>query len=244
MTALNLHYSRWQKIPKWLTMPKHFWLFAAGLFAASLFGDWLGYAWDIYTARQDRIRYSGWILNTLGLVSIAIGISSKLDRFEEKNLIEYAIQNILAWLAKFPLISQETTICTGTANLKSESSTVRGRGIVKIDPSSPTNEKVDWLLENYYTLAETVHSLMENLEVKTTKIEKEVQELSANLDKNIELVKEESMDIHIGDVGKEFVGLVWVFCGITFATVPEFIETLFGLPIGWFVNLGRYIGLD
>ncbi|MEW8051080.1 MAG: hypothetical protein AB2784_17295 [Candidatus Thiodiazotropha endolucinida] len=243
MAKLNLHYSRWQKIPRWLFKPKHFWLFAFGLLAASLLGDWLGYAWDICTTRQDRIRYSGWILDTLGLVSIAIGISSKLDRFEGKNLMACAVQNVLTWLGEFPLISQETIVRAKTANSNMRSFSARVHGTTKIDPNKPISEKLDWLLESYYTLVDMVHTLIENTEKKTTEIEKKIQELDANMSDNFERVKEETADVHIGDVGKEFVGLFWIFSGITFATVPEFIEAWFGLPISYFESLGRYVGL-
>lgn len=243
MTQFNLHYSRWLKIPAWFAKPKHFWLFSLGLLVASLLGDWLGYAWDISSTRLDRIRFSGWLLDTLGLVSIAIGISSKLDRFEGKNLIEYAFLNVLTWLGKFPLISQEHLVNCGTVNIKSEPSSARAYGISKINPNSPISEKIDWLLENYYTLVHTVHTQIENSKKKTAEIERKIQELDVNIRENIEYIREETADVHTGDVGKEFVGLFWIFSGITFATVPEFIEAWFGLPISYFESLGRFVGL-
>jgi hypothetical protein len=243
VVQLNLHYSRWLKIPWWLFKPKHFWLLAVGLLAASLLGDWLGYAWDMYTTRQDRIRYSGWILDTLGLVSIAIGISSKLNRFKGKKLVVYALQKALTWLGEFPLISQETLIRTHAVHLKAESSSAQAYGTVKIDPSISINEKVDWLLENHYSLVNTVQTLMENTDKNITDIEKTIHELSAHLNDNIEHAKVETADVHIGEVGKEFVGLVWIFSGITFATVPEFVEAWFSLPISYFESLGQYVGL-
>lgn len=206
-----------------------------------MLGDWLGYAWDIYTSRQDRIRYSGWILDTLGLISIAIGISSKLDRFEGKNLLEYAIQNIIAFLSKCPLISKETIILTKPVNLKVSPSSISSFSTETIDPSRPTNEKINWLLKNHNALTEAVQSLIKHTENNTKKTEEKIQKLSANLSKNIEHLKEESADVHIGDVGKEFVGLAWVFCGITFATVPEWIEAWFSMPISWFENLLGHI---
>lgn len=243
MEQLNFHYSRWLKIPAWLAKPKHFWIFTIGVLVASLLGDWLVYTWDISSTREDRIRFSGWLLDTLGLVTIAIGISSKLDRFEGRNLIGYALQQILTWLQKFPLISQEQIINCGTADIKCEPSSSQAYGVVKINQNAPISKKVDWLLENYYTLVNTVHTQTENSNKKLAEIENKIQELDINLRDNIERVREETADIHTGEVGIEFVGLFWLFCGITFATIPEFIEVWLSLPIRYFEILGQFVGL-
>ena len=240
MDMFDLRWQQWRKIPAWIFGPRYFWFFVLGIAAASLLGDWLGIWWGD-PIRENRIRFSGWILDTLGLVSIAMGISAKLDQFRERNLLEYAWDRFYEWLRSFPLLVQHHKVLPGHGELKIGPSTARGFGQVRINENRPIEEQVTWLLQKFYNLTDTVHETRRDLDEQAAALRDRIDELERSLSTELEAVKQQSVEVGVGDVGKEFVGLFWIFAGITFATVPEFVEFLFADIIEFFEALGRLI---
>jgi len=110
---------------------------------------------------------------------------------------------------------------------------VRGYGTVKIDPDRPVEEKVDWLLQSHYGLVDSVHQNTQNIEKNADESRRQLEVLRGALEKAIGKVEAQTAKAHVGEIGAEFVGLGWILFGVTFATVPGFIESWFG----WFIQL-------
>lgn len=236
---LNLGWGAWKRFPGWLIGPTLFRVFVLVVLASSLLGDWAGVAMD--TSRQDRIRYAGWLLDVFGLGTIAAGVIRKLDLFHGESLWSLLKEGFKSWLRLFPFIRRHVIIHASTGHLKLGPMSAKGRATVRLNPNATIERKVEFLLQRNDELTEQLFGLQDEVGQNKKELVDELTKVRAAIEKSIGEIVSRTEDAHVGEVGWEFVGLAWIFLGITFSTVPEFIEAWFGWLIAWFEALASWL---
>jgi len=112
MPKFDFSLDSWMRIPIWVAEPRLFWLFVGGIVIASIASSWIGAAGDwigivSHDPRLDRIRYAGWLLEIFGLISVAVGLSRKLDLYHGKNAWALFKDRAIQWSRRFPLLSRD-----------------------------------------------------------------------------------------------------------------------------------------
>ena len=118
---------------------------------------------------------------------------------------------------------------------------VTARGTVSLNPEATIERKVEFLLQRDQELTEQLFQLRDEVGQNKKDLIDELSSVRAALEKSLGEIVSRTENAHVGEIGWEFVGLAWIFLGITFATVPEFIEWIFGgWLIKWFKTLGAW----
>tara|TARA_R110002095_G_scaffold216413_1_gene213539 strand:- start:1873 stop:2241 length:369 start_codon:yes stop_codon:yes gene_type:complete len=112
---------------------------------------------------------------------------------------------------------------------------------VSVNPSASMEEKIEWLIKKYDELTDNVHTVSVAMHAKEEALSRRILDIEKGVDDKLHALQDQNADFHVGDVGKEIVGLFWIFFGITFATVPELIEFIFYWPIIGFQSVGSFI---
>ena len=238
MASFTFWSARIRKIPAWLGEAKAFWQLCVGLMAACLVGDWAGLCFGDGASRQDKIRYSGWILDVLGVIAIVWGLSGKLEQLRGQTLMRYLCQGISAWFERFPLLKRDARVVAGGAAVIASPGTLSASGHVSVGNDAPLEEKVAWLLDESKRLSRRIIEAEKAQKNQEAETRSKLRELEASIVDRMSKVEAKSGELIVGDLDKELVGLVWVFLGITFATIPEAIEWLFSWLIATFKSLG------
>lgn len=92
---------------------------------------------------------------------------------------------------------------------------------------SHLEQELEALKNDFVALADSTVSSIDDLR-------KELDQKFANVSKQVDEVRKQSVKAHVSDVGFEFVGLGWVLFGLTFATIPEGVLRLCGDLIDFF----------
>lgn len=100
MSKVILSKESFKHLPGWLGQARIFWWFVLSLFLVSFIGDWIGFFAD--NGRPDRIRYSGWLFEILGLLAVAFGLNKKLDLLDQKGIWE----RMRGWLTACVALTQ------------------------------------------------------------------------------------------------------------------------------------------
>lgn len=236
---LNLSWSSWRRLPRWLVGPTLFRVFVLVILVSSLLGDWTG--WLIDANRQDRIRYAGWLLDIFGLVTVAIGVSRKLDLFHGASLWGLFKDGFRSWLRQFPLVSRHITVHLKGNNLNIGLGGLKANLTGKLSPDATLERKVDFLLQRNDELTQQLFEIRDEVAENKKELTAKLAKGQKEVEKTIKEMAARTEDAAVGEIGWEVVGLAWIFLGITFATVPEFIEYLFGWLIRWFNLIGEWL---
>lgn len=216
-------------------------MFLFVLVAASLLGDWLGFALD--ADRIVRIRYAGWLLDIIGIVVIAAGLSRKLNLFRGISISTLLWTGITDFLRAFPLLRRHVTLNISSAVHLHSSMNANLTTNRTFDSAWSIDEKISYLVEECKSLANRADDLEKKIAEQTKNIRDDLQTNIAEIIGELSKVERRRADLHIGEVGGEVVGLAWILCGISFATVPELIAIVGAYPIDMFERLGDLVGL-
>ncbi len=189
--------------------------------------DWIGNFLGLN--RVERLPYAGWILEISGLLVVAFDLSKRLELFAETSLVDRVKQ----WLLEFPLLNQNRIIGAMSAHLSLGVPRVSARLKVRPGSDASTDELVEFLMRQYERLDDQVSDIREEFKDDLSALRKEVEHSDNTIRDEIAAVQSQSTKAHLGDVGLEVVGLGWILIGLTLATVPEFVLSMFG----WLVNL-------
>lgn len=221
-----MNWAAWKRLPVWLVGPMLFRVFVLVVLVSSLLGDWGSFFVD--GTRLDGIRYAGLLLDIAGLATVAIGVSRKLDLFHGATLWSLFIEGCKTWLRDFPFIGRDVTIHLGSANLTLSPMSVNARGTVKLNPDATIERKIEFLLQRNDELTDQLFQLHDEVAASKKELVAEINKGRAEVEKSIGEIVSRTEDAAVGEIGWEVVGLAWIFLGITFATVPELIESWFG----------------
>jgi hypothetical protein len=171
----------------------------------------------------SAILYAGTILELLGLVLVAIGLSDLRRLFGRPS----ATTLVIGWFGQFvaafrpPRAVEGRASATGTSSIRAAGRTIHGAG-----PGAPIEDRVQALELNVSALRDEldrgVQQLRGDLDVVNEALQRENQERRTGEAE----VKRKLEEMAVGDLHLEAVGLFWVFLGVLGTSIPEEIATI------------------
>lgn len=209
------------RITTWLGEAKQAWI--AVLTIPGVFVVW----WIALPDWEPRLRITGMCLELLGLGTVAYGIRETRKLFNRPRLTEIARQ----WIGRFPKFKVETRIAIGTAHINLEGRAT-GTAIVtaSLTASTPLEERVTFLEKRLdqanILIQETQQMVKEEFRKHTNDLETARRERELGDEKNSKLIQEAAA----GGLYLETMGVLWLLCGIIFATASnEIAKLMFGV---------------
>jgi len=205
---------RWRTLTAVLRDAWPIWLALGGVILAFMTG------WLLSTTLTTAVRYSGTMLQILGLSTVAYGLRQMRRMFDRPSLRA----GILSWLRRL------AAAFTGPKPISLQASagafgmvTGDARLIRSVRPGATLDERVSILEENLKLLRDELDTRLQGVrqELGTVKesIERESQERRVADEKTARKIEE----VAIGGLHLEEVGLFWLFLGVTAASIPDVI---------------------
>jgi hypothetical protein len=199
--------ARLKSIGPWLWEMKYLWLALAvniGALALALRPH----------ASEQVIRLTGLVLQLLGIATVAWGISETRALFGHQSLVG----KWRRWIARFPLLRQNTVLAVGTASVAASGGKARGYGTVGAGPNAAVEARVDALEQN-------VKSIHERISATQKEMDEEFQKAADTLKHEVQSRKDEDEEIRkkleatgTGGVHISAIGASWLFVGVTLST--------------------------
>ncbi|MFV1921304.1 MAG: hypothetical protein ACMZ63_01660 [Methylotenera sp.] len=206
-----------RRIKGWLGRAKLLWI-ALGLLVAITLGSY-----QLSSKPEVSFRYSGLILQILGVLTVAISLAGKKSTFSLPSYLD----SFKSWLGDIPRFRQKSTV-SGAFGSSSSLSGVLGyaTGWRKAGPKASLKERVDVLETNIQGLINANSSEHQYVRDEFSKVEMKL---------NSERQERETADLEINNLIKSFgtetlhieaVGIFWLILGITYTTVPLELSTV------------------
>src|SRR5690606_12057686 len=173
-------------------------------------------------------RYTGWILDLAGLLTVVGGISAKLQHYRGEHLHLALLRDGRNVLRRFPLLQRNVVINAGTAHFKLGALSGSAIGHDSPREDAPTDEKIEFLIAQNNARHEAIVNLQSSLNAAEARIDKEIDAVRSALGAKVDTAALEQRNLAVEGVGVEVIGVLWIACGITCAAVPEVMVWLFG----------------
>ncbi|MEX2125491.1 MAG: hypothetical protein WD795_16480 [Woeseia sp.] len=222
MKPLFLSIDAWGRMLRLLASYPRFWACIFVVAGAWYLGCVLGEIYD--NERADGIRYSGWLLEICGLFSVAVGLNRKLKVFHGLTIWPLLKKGLDNFIKQLPFIRRRVVI-QGTAGIVfATGARVSGQGTSRISRDRPMEDQVAFLLKRNDEITDGIFKLHDADRAIEDKLTAELNDLRAVL--QAELARADTKLEKAHEVGWESVGLIWIFAGVTLATVPDLIVSL------------------
>jgi len=169
-------------------------------------------------ATEARVRVTGWVLQLLGLSTVAWGIRETRQMFRRPDVLALAS----AWLARYPKYPKYTGI-TGTIGTAEERDTAHAIGHVSTKArAAPTLE------DRVAALEDKLRSTTSQVQHTQRDLSLEVHNRQAALNQERQTREQQDQELErklevaeTGGLHVSAVGLVWLALGLTLSTIPN-----------------------
>lgn len=200
-------WSWFKRIGAWLATPKLLWIATAIVVLAGIVALRPG-------TSEPVIRWTGLILQLLGIATVILGIEQTRRLFNHPTLFGMAGE----WLKKFPAYRRSVVIGVGTGAIGS--ATAKGRGYVTINP--PANATID---QRVVSLESNVGHLNKRIDDVYNELDASMREQSSALDQERHDRAAEDSGIAskletsgTGGLHISAIGALWLFVGVVLGT--------------------------
>lgn len=187
-----------------------------GLLAAYLVGHPL-------RTREASIRTVGGILQVLGILSVALGISQLRRSFGLKgtvaeiieellHLAKTAVQRVAQMLGRRPAVIN----VTGAAALGLSS--VRARAKVRSGPNASVDDRIALLERLIDTLEDGLSTLQDTIDREREQFNKALDAEKHAREDGFKALEDRVTSLAVGGIRLQTVGLVWLLLGVLLAT--------------------------
>lgn len=168
-------------------------------------------------ATEVRVRVTGWVLELLGLSTVAWGIRETRQMFGRPDVLALAS----AWLARYPKYPRYTGI-TGTIGTAEERDTAHAIGHVSKARAAPTlEERVAALEVNLRATTNQVHHTQRDLSLEVHNRQAALNQERQTREQQDQELKHKLEAAETGGLHVSAVGLVWLALGLTLSTIPN-----------------------
>jgi hypothetical protein len=166
----------------------------------------------VFLPLEAGIRWAGFFLQALGLVAVAFGLEETRKLFGRPSTWEW----LSRWWRRRPSYHPKSvTIRAGGASAS------MGASVATITaghrPGASLEERVAALERDFERLQEQVTKAEQQLRDELQKLHTQERQEREEADKQLKKLLEE---LSVGGLHLEIRGLIWLFFGIAFATVP------------------------
>lgn len=166
---------------------------------------------------EDEIRYSGLMLQLLGVATVVVALRDKRRIFGRPGLVE----NFRLWVAACPRLRRKqhtvslsgvsTSCSTGSATLSSWKSCAA---------NAPLSERIVALESNFEILKEQVTAENQRSREETTRLRTAIDSERVTREMSEDAIREKVEAFGAGGLHIEATGLFWLILGIVLATIP------------------------
>lgn len=225
-SSVRLVLRRLPRLLPWLGEASKLWIFLAVVALSFVASDWLGSCTAV--PRLTRLTWAGWLLELFGVLWIAMGIWRKEQQFGKPGFVRVAID----WLARFPLRARHHTLAAGTGGYLLSGGRARLTAWNTPPPDADLAARVASLERNVVFLRDGARNDYEDHEKEIGKLQAELKSERETRARGHDEVAKRLEDALVGDIHLERMSVFWVLLGLTAATVPEFVQYLFGWIYG------------
>lgn len=206
------------RIVPWLGEAKQAWLAVLAIPGVFLI------CWAVLPEWEPRIRLTGMCLELLGLGTVAYGIRETQKLFSRPRLAEIARK----WFGRFPKLKLESRIVVGAAHINFEGmASGSAFGSASLSTTASLEERVTFLERRMDQANVLIHETQQKVEEEARKrsgaLDVARREREVGDEKNNKLIQEAIA----GGLYLETTGVLWLLCGITFATASNEIANFF-----------------
>jgi hypothetical protein len=201
----------------WIAEPKAGWITSAGIVIALAIPACVA-------SRDDHLRYSGLMLQLLGIGTVAMGVRDKGRIFGKITMWQWAhswFRRVPKWHRKSVTLEVDSV---SHAHMASSASVWQWRNI---PDSLPLEDKLKLVNENLETLktqwqasekrqGEVIRTLQTAVDTERTTRETALTQVTTRLN-----------ELGSGGLRMEAMGLAWLITGVVFATIPQELAKLF-----------------
>ncbi len=194
----------------------HIVVLLAGLLVASLPGHLLQ-TWEA------SIRTAGGVLQLLGLLSVALGISQLRRDFGLKGTIAEIIAELLH-LAKTAvqrvaqMLGRRPAVIHGAGALVAGVTLMRARGKVRSGPNASLEDRIGLLERLIDTLEDAHATLQDTIERDREQFNKALNDERHAREDGDKALKDSVKSLAVGGIRLQTVGLVWLILGVVLTT--------------------------
>jgi hypothetical protein len=206
----------WLKaVLRWLVEPRLFWVAVSVVAFAGLLVLRPG-------VRELEVRVIGLTLEWLGIGTVAYGIRETRKLFGHPS----ARQLARAWMLRFPRWRRRVVVGAGAGSIGISGASAQMYVWSNVDPAAPLQEQLNAVARNTERLNERLNQLQSEVDkdlLKHSEALQREQESRARADSDLQLRLEaaETGGLHI-----TFMGVVWLFVGVTLSTLSSEIVQL------------------
>lgn len=165
---------------------------------------------------QDQVRIAGFILQVLGLVIVALGLSETRKLFGRPSIFG----QIWTWLKGFPKKGKTQTVLAGTTG--ATSSAGGGVRIRKgIGPDATVEQRVTALEEHVADLQKDFSSAMAQHREQLGRLTNELGNERRQRLQEQNRLREQLEEFSVGGLVLESVGFFWLLLATIFTSIPE-----------------------
>ena len=179
--------------------------------------------WLLLPIWEQRIRFSGLVLQVLGLIIVVLGLSEARKRFGHRSLIDAA----RAFLARFPTLKPVAVRVTGVeAHLHAGSPSVSAFATVTLSPNTPLEERVRRLEESINQANRNNYDTNKRIDAERTERATAIDAERNEREKSDKAIWERLEQEIVGGLDLETIGVWWIGIGIVLATASGEIASM------------------
>jgi len=186
-----------------------FWLTLLGLLGTLYLSQFFG------SHLQDKIRIAGYILQLLGLVTVAAGLENTRRLFKRPSLLAKSVE----WVKRLPKVLAPPKTVTGSSEVAFGPIEVLSEGVVEKSPET-LEDRLDLLEKKYGQLQQELAEVRQQVKSEAASLKESIDGERVARTAGDEKTRERLEEFSVGGLRLEGVGLIWLAFGITFATIP------------------------
>lgn len=209
---------RWRSLFAVLKNAWPMWLAVGGVAAAFAAGSIL--SWFLSPTLSAAVRYTGTMLQLLGLGMVAIGLGETRRLFRQPSLRA----KIAGWFGRLAAAFTVPQPITGQASLLGAvraTLTGEGRLVSGVRPGAPLEERVSVLEENLDRLRDELDARIQRLRQELATMKENIQRETQNRELNDQKITRMIEEVSIGGLHLEIVGLSWLILGVVGTSIPN-----------------------
>lgn len=199
------------RIRIWLWEARQIWIAAFAIPCVLLL------CWIALPNWEPRIRYTGMLLELMGLATVALGIRETRSLFSRPSLLQVA----RAWFSRFPGFRQDVKVIVGSGGISMGGASVSAFGSSGPAPTATLEERVAILEKSVNQAHLLIHEANRKIAQETQQRQSEIEVVKRELEDGDSKNKQLLEAAAAGGLYLETTGVFWLAFGITLATASN-----------------------
>lgn len=203
---------------RWLKEAKHFWLtvFIAGAALAIALRP---------GSDEVTIRWTGLVLQLLGVGTVALGIAETRALFGKPTLLRW----FESWVKRWPLIKRPPTSASAHMTLDDMTMRARARATFVAPPGADFETRIDALERNIEGVNTRIDQTQAEIDAEVNKLQSALKQEVTAREAEDALTRQKLEASETGGIHISAMGTLWLFLGVILSTASPEIAGWMGL---------------